>query len=221
MPFSVLSEQQFPLLLCGASKMQTSDDGIALIKAFIKAFEGCELKTYTCAAGKYTIGFGHTDGVKPGMSISMQQAEQFLRGDLRSVERDIDRLNLNLTQCQFDALVSFAFNLGFGNLKTSTLLKKLKAGDTIGAMRQFTAWIYVTHSVKLNDGRKVMIREPLRGLCARRMSEQAMFSGENKIFTFNNQYVNETVIAALHSQIVKTADPAVKDYYCEKIRQYS
>lgn len=187
----------------------------------IKNFESCELRTYKCAADKFSIGYGHTKGVVPGMSITYEQAEQFLRGDLRSVERDIDRLNLNLTQCQFDALVSFAFNLGFGNLKSSTLMQKLKRGDINGAMRQFTAWIYVTHTVKLNDGRKMMLREPLRGLCARRMSEQAMFNGEIKLFSFNNEYVNEIVIAALHSQIVKTADPAVKDYYCEKIRQYS
>lgn len=217
MRFWELPAQQSPLLLCGASKMQTSQNGIDLIKNF----ESCELRTYKCAAGKNSIGYGHTKGVVPGMSITYEQAEQFLRDDLADVERDISRLKLNLTQCQFDALASFVFNLGIGNLLSSTLLKKLKQGDNTGAMRQFTAWIYVTHSVKLNDDRKVMIREPLRGLCARRMSEQAMFNGEIKLFSFNNQYVNETVIAALHSQIAKTTDSAIKDYYCEKIRQYS
>lgn len=197
--------------------MQTSQNGIELIKNF----ESCELRTYRCAAGKNTIGYGHTKGVVPGMSITYEQAEQFLRDDLSDVERDISRLNLTLTQYQFDALVSFAFNVGFGNLKTSTLMKKLKQGDITGAMRQFTAWIYVTHSVKLNDGRKMVIREPLRGLCARRMSEQAMFNGDIKLFTFNNAYVNEIVIAALHSLIAKTTDSAVKDYYSEKIQLFS
>ena len=78
----------------------------------IKRFEGLYLKSYLCPAGKLTIGYGHTKGVKPYEEINELQAEIFLREDLQEVETALNRLELPINQNQYDALVSFAFNLG-------------------------------------------------------------------------------------------------------------
>ena len=199
---------------------RTSTQGIELIKRF----EGFELKAYICDAGKITIGWGHVKNVKPGMVITLQQAEMYLEEDLAVFEREVgtqaQRDGITLSQSEFDALVSFAFNLGTANLFSSTLWKKLKAGDHQGAAGQFKAWIFVTHTVTLPSGRKVMIREPLRGLCARRMSEAALFDGEIKYFSYNNEFVNETVISALQRQIAKTTDREIIEYYERMIHRY-
>lgn len=98
--------------------------------ALIKQFEGCRLTAYQCSAGVWTIGYGHTAGVHKGMKITQAQADAFLKQDVAKIEKYVnnpayvsfvDRLNQN----QFDALVSFAFNLGQGNLM------KLCKGRTI------------------------------------------------------------------------------------------
>lgn len=90
--------------------------------ALIKQFEGCRLAAYQCSAGVWTIGYGHTAGVHKGMKITQAQAEEYLKHDVAKFEKYvnnpsyvpfIDKLNQN----QFDALVSFAFNLGQGNVK--------------------------------------------------------------------------------------------------------
>lgn len=92
----------------------------------IKEFEGLRLTSYKCPAGVWTIGYGHTNGVKPGMTITTQQADTLLRGDLLPFETYVRNLELDLTQGQFDALVDFCFNLGTGSLGKSTLLQKVK-----------------------------------------------------------------------------------------------
>lgn len=94
--------------------MNISEKGINLIKKF----EGCHLTAYLCPAGKWTIGYGHTAGVKKGMRITQAQAEEYLRQDCKSSERAVNALGRKLNQNQFDALVSFTFNCGVGNLKT-------------------------------------------------------------------------------------------------------
>ena len=90
--------------------MNTSQNGINLIKKF----EGCRLKAYKCAAGVWTIGYGHTYGVKSTNVITQEQAEQYLIEDLERFEKKVDQYNYryNWNQNEFDALVSFAFNIG-------------------------------------------------------------------------------------------------------------
>ena len=96
-----------------------------LIEA-IKKFEGCRLKAYKCPAGVWTIGIGHTGGVEKGDTITEAQAERFLRQDLAHFEAYVDGLHVTSRQHCFDALVSFAFNVGCDALGGSTLLKKIQ-----------------------------------------------------------------------------------------------
>ena len=106
--------------------MRTSEEGIALIKKF----EGCELSSYQCSAGVFTIGYGHTLGVEDGDSCTQEEAESMLKDDLGVFEEAVDRLvNVDLEQNQFDSLVAWTFNLGEGNLRESTLLKVLNEGN--------------------------------------------------------------------------------------------
>lgn len=94
--------------------MQTSPNGIQ----FISSFEGCRLKAYQDAGGVWTIGYGHTAGVKPGQTISMQQALLYLAQDVANKEKYVNKYDniYHFTQNQFDALVSFCYNAGQGNL---------------------------------------------------------------------------------------------------------
>lgn len=94
--------------------MKTSKKGIDLIKSF----EGCRLTAYKCPAGVWTIGYGHTEGVKEGQSITQEKADIYLTLDLEKYEGYVEATNLQLNQNQFDALVSFTYNCGHGNLKT-------------------------------------------------------------------------------------------------------
>lgn len=94
--------------------MRTSSEGITLIKKF----EGCRLKAYKDAIGVLTIGYGHTGSVKEGQTISQEFAEELLKEDLTKFERHVEKYTpFAMNQNQFDALVSFAFNCGSGNLK--------------------------------------------------------------------------------------------------------
>lgn len=90
--------------------MKTSNIGIELIKKF----EGCRLVAYKCPAGVWTIGYGHTKNVTPSQKITQEQAEKFLREDLESFEKKVSKYDsvYHFKQCQFDALVSFAYNVG-------------------------------------------------------------------------------------------------------------
>lgn len=140
--------------------MNVSKTGIDLIKSF----EGCSLKSYKCPAGVWTIGYGHTgENIKSGMIISQDQAEEYLKQDLKRFEIGVNNLvKVDLTQGQFDALVSFSFNCGIGALKTSTLLKLLNQGKYDAAADEFDKWVYVGR-IKLN------------GLVRRRKAEKEMF----------------------------------------------
>lgn len=144
--------------------MQTSDKGIALIKQF----EGCKLTAYQDSVGIWTIGYGWTqpvDGkpIRAGMTIKQETAERLLKTGLVSYESDVSRLvKVGLTQGQFDALVSFTYNLGVRSLSTSALLRKLNAGDYAGAADEFLRWN--------KAGGKV-----LNGLTRRREAERALF----------------------------------------------
>lgn len=119
--------------------MMISQQGVDLIKSF----ESCRLKAYLCPAGVWTIGYGHTSGVRPNDEISQAQAERYLKADLVRVEQDVRILvRVPLTQGQFDALVSFAFNCGTRALSTSTLLRKLNVRDYAGAAEEFMRWVF-------------------------------------------------------------------------------
>ena len=106
--------------------MNISQEGLSLIKKF----EGCELEAYKCAAGVWTIGYGSTKGVKEGDTVSQEEADKLLLHEMEEYEGYInDMVNVDLEQNQFDAMVSWVFNLGPANLKASTLLKVLNAKD--------------------------------------------------------------------------------------------
>ena len=139
--------------------MNIGQKGIDLIKHF----EGCELNAYKCPAGVWTIGYGHIKGVSEGMSITQEQAEQMLLDELKEYENYINELVVvDLSQNQFDALVSWVYNLGPANLKSSTLLKVLNSGDYAGVPDQIERWN--------KAGGKV-----LEGLIRRRLAESSLF----------------------------------------------
>lgn len=139
--------------------MTTSGDGLNLIKRY----EGCRLKAYKCPAGVWTIGYGHTRGVKDGMTITQAIADQLLIEDVKPCEKAINALGINLRQGQFNALVSFIFNLGTGNFNSSTLKKKIVAGAADREIcDEFKKWV--------KAGGKVMA-----GLIKRREEEAAMW----------------------------------------------
>lgn len=142
--------------------MKTSQRGIDLIRQF----EGERLSAYLCPAGIPTIGVGHTGpDVHMGTRITAAQSEALLKQDLAKFETGVEKLVTHpITQDQFDALVSFSFNLGLGALKGSTLLKKLNAGDFQGASNEFSKWV--------NAG-----GQRLAGLVRRRAAEQMLFRG--------------------------------------------
>ena len=139
--------------------MRINEAGLNLIKDF----EGCRLKAYLCPAGVWTIGYGHTQGVKPDMVINQLQAERFLRQDLKRFEDAVTSLvKVPITPNQFSALVSFAYNVGTGALYDSTLLRKLNKKDYKGAANEFLRWN--------KAGGKV-----LPGLTRRRLAEKDLF----------------------------------------------
>ena len=139
--------------------MKTSPKGIALIKEF----EGLRLKAYQCPGGVWTIGYGHTAGVKPGILITKAQAEEYLKADLIAFERYLNGLGLALNQNQFDALVSFIYNVGTGNFSSSTLLRKVRGNPQDNSiMDEFLRWVY-------SKGRV------LPGLQRRRLAEMKLY----------------------------------------------
>ena len=112
----------------------------------LKAFEGLQLVAYkpTKAERWYTIGYGHSEGdVKEGMRITEEKAEELLKRDLFFVEKFVNGIPKIKTQGQFDALVSFTYNVGIGKLKSSTLLKKIMHdASTEEIQREFMRWVY-------------------------------------------------------------------------------
>ena len=129
----------------------------------LMVMEGLSLEAYEDCAGVPTIGYGHTKNVQMGDRISKYWAKELLKDDVREVEQQVLDLNVAQTQGQFDALVSFAFNLGIGRLKSSTLLKVIREGGSKNAIKkEFKRWVYA-------GGKK------LRGLELRREWEAKRF----------------------------------------------
>ena len=121
--------------------MNPSKDVVELIKTF----EGFRSQSYSDVVGVWTIGYGstrvHGNKVVPGMVCTVDEAEEYLYDELEPVAvRISDMVKVNLTQNQFDALCSFAYNLGTGALQNSTLLRKINAGDYNGAANEFAKW---------------------------------------------------------------------------------
>lgn len=109
----------------------------------LMVMEGLSLEAYEDCAGVPTIGYGHTKNVKMGDRISKYWAKELLKDDVREVEQQVQELNVAQTQGQFDALVSFTFNLGIGRLKSSTLLKVIREGGSKSAIKkEFKRWVY-------------------------------------------------------------------------------
>lgn len=141
--------------------MKISDKGLSLIKKF----EGLRLESYLCPSSIPTVGYGHTSGIKLGMTITEEQAEIYLKQDLESFEQCVNTwTTVPLNQNEFDALVSFSFNVGCGAYSKSTLLRLLNEGAPKKEVaEQFDRW------VKGADG------QPLQGLVNRRSAEKELF----------------------------------------------
>lgn len=135
-------------------------------KNLIKQYEGLRLTAYLCPAKVPTIGYGHTGGVKLGDKITQAQADSYFDNDIARFVKSVNSLveNINCTQGQFDALVSFAYNLGVTALGGSTLMAKFRKGDVKGAADEFLRWVNISG-------------KPSAGLAKRRASERAMFLG--------------------------------------------
>lgn len=134
----------------------------------LKEFEGLRTEAYVCAGGKWTIGYGHTKGVHEGQKIDKFTASELLQEDIEHFEKFLaeEPYAEDITQGQWDALVSFIFNLGIGNFKSSTLRKKiLRDIDEPTIPDEFRRWVY--------SGGKV-----LKGLVTRREWEAQMYAYE-------------------------------------------
>lgn len=139
--------------------MKASVDAYELIKQF----EGLRLEAYLCPAGIWTIGYGHTSDVSPNSFITIQEADEYLHRDVAAIEMQLNKLNLSLRQCQWDAIVSFVFNIGIGNFKASTLLAKICINpDDNSIIDEFLRWVYANVKV-------------MRGLQKRRLTEMKLY----------------------------------------------
>lgn len=139
--------------------MKASVDAYELIKQF----KGLRLEAYLCPAGIWTIGYGHTSGVSPNSFITIQEADEYLHRDVAAIEMQLNKLNLSLRQCQWDAIVSFVFNVGIGNFKASTLLAKIRINpDDNSIIDEFLRWVYANGKV-------------MRGLQKRRLTEMKLY----------------------------------------------
>ena len=117
--------------------MKTSQEGLSLIKRF----EGCRLEAYKCSANVLTIGYGHTGGVKETDTITQPEADELLEKDVAKFEKYVSsNVTVELGQSQFDALVAWTFNLGVGNLRESTMLKKLNNEDYASVPSEMKRW---------------------------------------------------------------------------------
>lgn len=174
--------------------MKTSGRAIELIKSF----EGCHLTAYKCPAGVWTIGYGHTAGVKEGMSITQAQADAYLTSDIEKYEKYVTNTKLELNQNQFDALVSFTYNCGNGNLKT--LVQNRTLTQIAAAMLLYT---------KSNG-------KTLQGLVRRRQAEHDLFvenmntaKREGKVMGIN------TYFKSAHGNMSISENFKVKEFACK------
>ena len=143
--------------------MKTSLRGINLIKSF----EGLRLTAYRCSAGVPTIGYGHTSGVTMSSHCTSTEAEKLLQADLLPIEEKLTERFPDLNQNQFDALVSFSFNLGLGWTVKSGLLDAMKAKDYVEAGSQMLRWC----KTKTSKGEVITVP----GLLSRRAKERTLF----------------------------------------------
>ena len=142
--------------------MKCSQEGLALIKKF----EGCRLEAYRCSANVLTIGYGHTGGVLETDVITQDDADKLLEEDIAKFENYVnDNVIVELNQSQFDALVAWTFNLGVGNLRQSTMLRKLNEGNYQSVPSEMNRWN--------KAGGKT-----LDGLIRRRKAEGVLFEGK-------------------------------------------
>ena len=139
--------------------MNISDEGLSLIKDF----EGLRTEAYLDSVLIPTIGYGHTKDVQLGDTCTEEQATEWLRNDVGSAEKCVNNsVKVGMTQGQFDALVSWVFNLGCGRLKSSSVLSKLNAGDDVGAAESMVKYDRAGGQV-------------IAGLTRRREAEKALF----------------------------------------------
>lgn len=135
----------------------------ALAAGFISSFEGCRLSAYKCSAGVWTIGYGHTEYVKEGDTCTEEQANAWLIEDIRNTQLLLAHyVNVPVSEGEFVALVSLAFNVGVGALMKSKLLRKLNAGDRECAAEEFLDF-------DLANGKRIA------GLTRRRKEEHDLF----------------------------------------------
>jgi len=147
----------------GENNMKISQEGIALIKVF----EGCKLQSYKCAADVWTIGYGHTKSVAEGQEITQEEADSILLDDLEIYEEAVLKaVEVPLHQHQFDALVSWTFNLGGANLNASTMLKVINKAEYEDVPAQIKRWNKASGKV-------------LQGLIRRREAEALLFEGKD------------------------------------------
>lgn len=162
--------------------MKTSTTGLNLIKAF----EGCRLTAYLCPAGVWTIGYGHTGNVKSGQKITQKQADNYLKSDLTRFEKHVMSFNkiYKWTQNEFDAMVSFAYNLGS--------ITQLTANGT-RTKKQISERI--TSYNKANG-------KELAGLTRRRSMEKALFDKDEKkeIDSSKNDTIKKVIRSALEKE---------------------
>jgi lysozyme len=139
--------------------MNISEQGLELIRQH----EGCRFTAYRDSVGMLTIGYGHTKGVQENDTCTAEQAAAWLSEDVKTAENCVNSaVSVEVTHGEFDALVSFTFNLGCAALRNSTLLRKLNAEDFEGAAAEFHKWNHANGVV-------------LAGLTARREAEREMF----------------------------------------------
>jgi lysozyme len=144
--------------------MHINERGLALIKSF----EGCELDSYRCAAGVATVGFGHTGpDVRIPMTITQERADELLENDLRRFEQGVSAMveGVPTTSDQFSAMVSLSFNIGLGAFAGSTVLKRHKLKNHLGAANAILMWN--------RGGGKI-----LNGLIRRREAERKLYLGQ-------------------------------------------
>lgn len=144
------------------------------IKEKIKGWEGCLLRTYRCSAGVLTIGYGHTGpDVHVGMQITKQRADELFEADIARFASTVEKVlaGARLKQCQFDALVSLSYNIGYLPRKAPTLLKKVNADADDATIRDE----FMKHVNARVDG----VLKPLKGLQIRRAAEADHYFGKS------------------------------------------
>ena len=132
--------------------------------AFIRQWEGCKLEAYQDGGGVWTIGVGRTKGVKPGDTCSQAEADEWLLEDAEDHNIDPYLGDVPTRQNEYDAMTSLAFNIGLERFRNSTVLKRHKLGNRVGAGNAFLLW-------KFDNGKMIP------GLLRRREAERRLYLG--------------------------------------------